>query len=61
MQKSFYDTLHVDDFKIVGYVLDNVALIEVDEDAVQRRETALVAERVAASQKGVDFLADKIL
>jgi hypothetical protein len=49
--KLLYETLHVDDFKIVGHPLEAVSLIEVDEDAIQRRADALIAENVAASRK----------
>jgi hypothetical protein len=51
MQRLLYETLHVDDFKIVGHPLNAVSLIEVDEDAVQRRADALLRENVAASKK----------
>jgi hypothetical protein len=51
MQRLLYETLHVDDFKIIGHPLNAVSLIEVDEDAVQRRENALLQERISASRK----------
>ncbi len=51
MQRLPYQTLHVDDFKIIGHPLNAVALLEVDEDAVQRRADALIAENVRASRK----------
>lgn len=51
MQQLPYETLHVDDFKIVGYLLDAVALIEVDEDAVEKRSIALIQENVARSNQ----------
>jgi hypothetical protein len=51
MERLDYLTLHVDDFKIVGHPLNAVALLEVDEDAVQRRADALIAENVQASKK----------
>jgi hypothetical protein len=51
MQRLLYETLHVEDFKIVGKPLNAVSLIEVDEDAVQRRADALIAENVRASKK----------
>ncbi len=51
MQRLLYETLHVDDFKIVGHPLNAVALIEVDENAVQRRADAFIAENIRASRK----------
>jgi len=50
MQRLPYETLHVDDFRIIGHPLNAVALIEVDEDAVQRRSVALIRENVTRSQ-----------
>ena len=50
MQPTDYLTLHVDDYKIVGYPLNAVALIEVDSDAVERREHALLLERIAGGK-----------
>jgi hypothetical protein len=51
MQRLPYETLHADDFKIIRHPLNAVALIEVDEDAVQKRADALIAENVRASRK----------
>ena len=51
MQRLDYLTLHADDFKVIGHPLNAVALIEVDEDAVQQRADALIAENVRASKK----------
>jgi hypothetical protein len=51
MQRLLYETLHVDDFKIIGHPLNAVDLIEVDENAVQKRADALIAENVRASKK----------
>ena len=51
MEQFDYLTLHNDDFKIIGHPLNAVSLIEVNEDAVQRRENALLQGRISASKK----------
>lgn len=53
MRKAFeYDTLHADDYTVVGMALESVPLIVVNEEAVERRADALMQERIEASRKG---------
>jgi hypothetical protein len=51
MQKSLYETLHVNDFTVVGQPLESVNLIEVNEAAVAAREYDLLMERIRATRK----------
>jgi hypothetical protein len=49
--QRLYETLHADDFKVIGQPLNAVNLIAPDEDAVQARANALIAENVRASRR----------